>query len=302
MPMPSALRPGPVVAIFVGLVALTYFWYVQAVGDAADEMSSTEAWFIPVFMAAMLAAQGVMLFAAAWLGRRYASRFGGAKLAVCVVAALLICLDFFSNFLGHLGQFMIQEPWIQAGVMIAVFAFAFVFASELHENAGLRLAVVIGGPVLFAGSLIFTALTGEHAPDERTGAGAELSPGMTTGAPTVQKVDFKRKPNVYLLSFDALTTGGIVAKYFNIPTPLRYDEVLEANQVRVLRNAFADRVPTRPSLNSLLALDIDWFDGLSDAFRLSFFTGRQPSPVVEIFRHNGYRVQTMHRTFYLGRR
>jgi len=302
MRMPSAANLGPVGAIFVGLVALTFFWYVQAIGDAADEMSSTEGWFIPTFMAAMLAVQGAMLVAAAWLGRRHAGRFGGAKRAVCVLAALLICFNFFSNFLGHLGSFMLLERWVQGAVMVAVFAFAFVFSSELHESAGLRLAVVGGGPVLLAGSLVFASLTGERAPAERTEAQAELSPGTTTGAPTVQKVTFKRKPNVYLLSFDALTTDGIAARYFNVPTPLKYSEVLEANQARVLRNAFSDREPTRPSLNSLLALDIDWFDGLADTFRYAFFTGRQPSPVIEIFRHNGYHVQTMHRTFYLGRR
>lgn len=146
----------PVVAAFIGLVALTFFWYFQSIGSASDEMSSAEAWVIPIFMLAMLCLQGGLLLLASWLGRR----LFGSNLPVCVLAGALFAANFFSNFLGHLGLFMIQEDWVKAVVLVTAFGFGFVLASELHQNRTMRLVTVAGAPLLLVGHFVFAALAG----------------------------------------------------------------------------------------------------------------------------------------------
>src|SRR4030095_2626843 len=91
-------------------------------------------------------------------------------------------------------------------------------------------------------------------------------------------------------------------RYIGIAPPLSYTTALESNGARLIPNAFADRMPTEPSLNSLLALDVGYFDALPDSEKDEFFSGRRRNPVAEIFRHNGYRIQTMFQNSFFGRR
>jgi len=148
--------PPPVVAAFIGLVALTFFWYFQSIAGASDEMSSVEAWFIPLFMSVMLCVQGGMLLIASWLGRRLLE----SNLPVCLLAAALFAANFFSNFLAHLSLFMIQENWVKGVVLAAAFGLGFIITSELHQNRTMRLATVAGAPLLLVGHFVFVALAG----------------------------------------------------------------------------------------------------------------------------------------------
>ena len=120
-----------------------------------------------------------------------------------------------------------------------------------------------------------------------------------TSARNVHLVDFNSKPNVYFIAFDALAPKATLNKYLDINTA-PYHAILDAN-FRRFSNFFADRIRTKQSLNSLLALDIEHFDKTTNQnSRFGFFPGLTPSPLFEIFKHNGYTTNTLHTGVYFG--
>jgi len=288
----------PVVATCILLFTLTFFWYLQAVGFDKDEMSDLELRAIPVYMAAVVAGECLSLVIAAHVGRR----FLGSQLPAALLGGALFTLNFYCTFLGYFGAFLVQSDRVQLAVFLGAFALACLLAREMQQNRALRIAAVIVGPLLLASLFVENALAGGGAAGVRQRSSeASLSPGMATDAPTVRKVDFARRPNVYLISFDALTSDEIASRYIGIGPPLEYTKTLEANGARLLANAFSDGNWTKTTLNAVFALDVDYFDSLSESHKFGFFAGRRRSPLAEIFRHNGYRIQTLYRDNFLGR-
>jgi len=111
---------------------------------------------------------------------------------------------------------------------------------------------------------------------------------------------FVERPNVYLISFDALIPEPIARHFLDIDR-LQYVSVMKHHGLRLLRNVFADRVPTVPSFNSLIAMDLAFFDGLDIQHRYAFDTGEIPGPLYELFRRNGYKIQFFYQSAYFGR-
>ena len=69
------------------------------------------------------------------------------------------------------------------------------------------------------------------------------------------------------------------------------------------KNFFADRIPTKGSLNSLLALDIHYYDELKEknwATADRFFSGGTKSPLFEVFKNNGYETSTYYENKAFG--
>jgi len=124
-------------------------------------------------------------------------------------------------------------------------------------------------------------------------------PGKTN-ADNVRLIPFARKPNVYFVSFDSLIPKVLLKKYIGLETTA-YHDVLGAN-FRRFENFFADRIPSKPSLNSLLALDINHYDeAVKDGTAKEFFVGFKPSPLFELFKNNGYETTTFYRGYYFGK-
>jgi hypothetical protein len=286
----------PLVAASVLICALTFYWYREAIGSTSDELSALEAWVIPIHVGVVLAVELAALATGSVLARRVLGRHW----PVIALAAAIFTANFFAAFLVHFGPYLVQTDVVRWGVLPVVFALAALLVSELHQSRALRLAAVIVAPLLLAGALAADAWgsgTAEpHAPGEAT-----LSPGLATDATTVRKVAFAHRRNVYLIALDALTPDEFARSYMGLPTPLAYTTALERNGARVIPHAFADREASRPSLNSLLALDVNYWDALPDSVKYGFFTGRRRSPLGEIFRNNGYRIQTMYEDSYFGR-
>ena len=118
-------------------------------------------------------------------------------------------------------------------------------------------------------------------------------------AKNIRIVDFKTKPNVYFISFDALIPKKILKKHLGLETT-PYHDLLDV-EFRRFSNFFADRIPTRESLNSLLALDLRYFSETErKGVASDFFPGLIPSPLFEIFKHNGYETNTFYNSGYLG--
>lgn len=129
----------------------------------------------------------------------------------------------------------------------------------------------------------------------------ETTPGQTTSAENIKRVDFKTRPNVYFISFDALIPEAILKRYMGLESTA-YHKVLNKH-FRRFPNFFADHVPTRPSLNMLLALDKGHYAHAEEfGLHTQFFAGFVPSPLFEVFAHNGYETNALYNTHYFGQK
>lgn len=126
------------------------------------------------------------------------------------------------------------------------------------------------------------------------------APGKTS-AKNIRIVDFKTKPNVYFVSFDSMIPKALLKKHLQLETTA-YHEVLDVH-FRPFVNFFADRPLTKSSLNSLLALDLEHFsEAARNDIEHYFFPGLAPSPLLELFKHNGYETTTLFRSAYFGQK
>ena len=140
--------------------------------------------------------------------------------------------------------------------------------------------------------LIQAHLSVALAPDTAT------KPGMTS-AENIRLVDFKSKPNVYLISFDSLIPRVLLKKYLGLETTA-YHEILDTH-LRRFNNFFSDQHNTVASFSSLLALDPDhYYKATTDKTSKYFFSGFIPSPLFEIFKHNGYETSTLYINYFFG--
>ena len=73
--------------------------------------------------------------------------------------------------------------------------------------------------------------------------------------PNVRSVTFKETPNLYLVGFDSITPDAVMGKHMGIGTT-DFHRLMES-EMRRFRNLFANAVPTKHSLNTMMALDQD---------------------------------------------
>lgn len=239
----------------------------------------------------------------------------------------LVCIS--GLLLAVLGiQFLIARVFARYSILqnliLACFSFVNIFAVNLVLNQGFW-SLTFYGKVLALIVVIFIVFTFMNMLDERvpisrilpallivatvgvlvnalqTEASIPLVPAGPgkTSAENVRLVEFRQKPNVYFVSFDSMIPKTLLQKHLGLEsTP--YHDILDAN-FRPFRNFFADRVLTRRSLNSLLAFDIG-HDIQAEQLHTQdkFFSGVIPSPLLEIFKHNGYETNTLYRSQYLG--
>lgn len=115
----------------------------------------------------------------------------------------------------------------------------------------------------------------------------------------IKMLEFQNKRNVYFISFDSLIPKSLYRKHFQSESTA-YHKIIDDN-FSIFENHFADRIATAYSLNSLLSFDLDHFEqAFEDNQPAHFFPGHRPSPLLDIFKYNGYQVTTMYRSASLG--
>ncbi|NNE84340.1 MAG: hypothetical protein HKN28_10250 [Alphaproteobacteria bacterium] len=247
---------------------------VASLAAVLDELSSQ--FWLPLFgwVALVLALQVLVVYAGllrikqAWV--------------LTTLLGVLSTFNLFALYLSLLGAFQSRSDPIQiAIVIVALLSFVVVFATAGKSIVPLRganavLALMMIGPVATL------ALAPSAAPDTAT----RLAP--------FGKIEFRTKPNVHIVSFDALSASSLAEKYMGL-ADLAYEDLLENESVVVFKNAFASHVPTRPSLNSLMRLAHPDFDG-----DFGYFAGRSDGPVAHVFRVNGYKISTGFDQQYFG--
>jgi hypothetical protein len=173
-------------------------------------------------------------------------------------------------------------------------AFFILFTLMKMADDSIRMARLLSAIAVFAttGVLLHTLLPSgiRHGPVPGTGK---------TSAQNIRLVDFKSKPNVYFIGFDSIWPKTLLQAHMGIDTT-PYNKVLDA-KFRRFPNFFANRIVTRKSLNALLALDMDYYQRLTKDESVNlFFPGLAPSPLLEIFKYNGYETTTLYDGLYFG--
>ena len=207
-------------------------------------------------------------------------------LSCCATANILSVNLILNGAYTDLSQFV---WWLT--VLLAVFIlFSIMNMMDDHPRIAKAIPIIIAcavvgivaEAVIFSGKSLVTA----------------TGPGRTS-AKNIRLVDFKTRPNVYFISFDSLMPRVLVHKFLDLEETSFHD-VLDAH-FRRFKNMFSDKAPTRGSLNSLLAFDLDYFSKLNRK-RPGLFNGQNPSPLLEIFKHNGYTTNTLYQNPRLGKK
>ena len=113
------------------------------------------------------------------------------------------------------------------------------------------------------------------------------------------EIDFNDKPNIVILTFDALVDENSYKMLTKRPNTSDMHRIF-SEHLKPLKNHFSDEISTRHSLATLLALTPEFvytipFDhSINRAYspRFRIFNGQTPSPLFEIFRDNGYEVSS----------
>ena len=112
----------------------------------------------------------------------------------------------------------------------------------------------------------------------------------------------KRKPNLYLLSFDGLIDQDMLDLYFP-DSDIKYDYIrtLQELDAQIITNSIANS-STHRTFNLMLAIDELWWLHLPfELHKRRLLTGVQDSPVYDILRRNSYNISLLHATDILSR-
>ncbi|WP_139247803.1 hypothetical protein [Hyphomicrobium sp. CS1GBMeth3] len=122
----------------------------------------------------------------------------------------------------------------------------------------------------------------------------------TTASPKIKLVEFTTKPNVYLIGFESAAPAATLQRYLGLadaPLPKAFHE----RGFRVFPNTFSEGMATRQAWHALLAMDADYAAAVSETLgKGHLFAGTKPSPLLQIFKHNGYEITAHYRSSYIA--
>ncbi len=220
------------------------------------------------------------------------SRQGGLSGAACArisnaVLALVVVLEITSVYT------VFTQTWLTGSRALVVLGSlatgigVFAALQFVDEVRWLRLALPVG---LLSALLLLVAL--QLRPPE---AGWDYTS-------QVRPVSFEETPNLYFISFDALSPQAVLEEHLDIDTT-RFIELFDA-EFRRFPNLFVDAIWSRNSLNTIMTLDpgIYW-----SAYEQTgppgpgFLQGDFPSPLGDLLRANGYETNTIYYHASYGR-
>ncbi len=266
---------------------LSLAWYASTFPSITTELSSIEfcALSIHVFSVVIAEILVCVLFAKFYANRPYALFLG------LFVYSGFLCINLLGLSLANMNWFMFSHNLTKLFIIIFTFlsllgVFCLVFK---EEKPRIFFGVLSLSFAFFSlGEFLFSEVRSRqlNIPD----------------ADDFRSVSFEKKPNVYAISFDSLMPESLFKKHLG-EGELGYVALLKREQFRFFKNSFADRVVSIPSLNSFMAIDPNYYD-VNHVGRQHprFFTGEDWSLLPQIFRDNGYKVQTMFSSRYFGPR
>lgn len=261
------------------VIVVTALFFALTYASGPDEFNTSDLYALGCLFPIVIGAQLLIahfLIRSRFLQNLFLSGFATAN----ILSVNLILNDAYTA----LPQFV----WLLT-VLLAVFIlFSIMNMMDDYPRMAKVITIIVASAVIgiVAEAVVFSGKSLEATAD----------PGKTS-AKNIRLVDFKTRPNVYFIAFDALMPRVLVRKFLELETT-PYHDFLDAH-FRRFRNMFADKVATRRALNSLLAFDLDYFARFGK--KPGLFSGRIPSPLLEIFKHNGYTTNTLYQNPYFGK-
>ena len=261
------------------VIVVTALFFALTYASGPDEFNTSDLYALGCLFPIVIGAQLLIahfLIRSRFLQNLFLSGFATAN----ILSVNLILNDAYTA----LPQFV----WLLT-VLLAVFIlFSIMNMMDDYPRMAKVITIIVASAVIgiVAEAVVFSGKSLEATAD----------PGKTS-AKNIRLVDFKTRPNVYFIAFDALMPRVLVRKFLELETT-PYHDFLDAH-FRRFRNMFADKVATRRALNSLLAFDLDYFARFGK--KPGLFSGRIPSPLLEIFKHNGYTTNTLYQNPRFGK-
>lgn len=126
---------------------------------------------------------------------------------------------------------------------------------------------------------------------------------------SVYPITFKEKPNVYIIGIDALVPNILLEKHMSLESTDLHD--ILNREFMTYKNVFSGGDRTIPSYLSMLSLTPDYWNSFDESKdyclfcatpmnRNNLFNGLTPSPLIMIFKSNGYESTTAHEWPHFG--
>lgn len=263
--MNKTKRSGALPALFIAF-SLGLYWITLR--SAAEEFTSNQH-------------MSLFLYCSAWIG------IGGILLFLLKARLALIGFATFST-LALFTLFVFLTPDLAGSaswVLILYGLLSFTLFLWLGQNVQhQRLASIVGSTIAF---FCFALILPWALPNRAINTSVNLP---------VTQSDL---PDVLLLSFDSLIPSSLSETLIGVKHP-NYEATLSSAGVRRFKNGFTAFAPTRPALNSILALDADMFAELDAEDRPLFFTGQREGLLSAQARSAGYTIHTWFDSAYLG--
>jgi len=109
---------------------------------------------------------------------------------------------------------------------------------------------------------------------------------LTERIPELKDIRFNKRPNFYVLLYDALLPGPVADVFFGQGSAT-YHPFLQKHFYIPEGVTLQDDAPTKPSIYRFL-----WLDMAEATLEDDYFRGRKLSPLISIFRSNGYHITT----------
>ena len=219
------------------------------------------------------------------------------------IITLFLVVNFFVFYLSNYDKYFLSPPVWQA--MILLIAAGLFYGIIKYNKTWIFLIVLsMAYSFFFAGASL-----GATAILDRIMGNIKVADSRMP-APLPENYiaqDFVKKPNIYLLSFDALMPKNVAQKLLKLEPEetLKYFDVLQKNDMQIIPNAFSIHPWTRMSFSSMLALDVAWHTKLygevtGDPYEYArktgadMLAGAQWNPTYDIFDRNGYELRPIY--------
>jgi hypothetical protein len=261
------------------LAGLSTYWFLGTFFPLLEEFSVTDIYVVFGYLAACLLIECGIVLTVHWLlGNRMITITALALLLVVNVSSLNLILN---------ESFILYDYMVILAVLTAGFLVAISVVKAVLESSAIRYWVFVALLPLIAGP---AAIHYFNKPIWAMGKSRH-----------VNNVAFVQKPNVYFIGFESMGAAAVLRRTLGFKNP-ELPNAFERNDFRVFRNLFTEAAPTTNSMTSLLALDSDYAKRASRIGKSPLFSGRMMSPLIEIFKSNGYTTTTLYDSTFFGKR
>jgi hypothetical protein len=264
------------------LLAVSVFWTVDLYLRSIDDFTEVDTGVFVLFTGGALALQSL-----AYAGARRCWP-QGAQARLC--ASLFMLCNVTSLHLMFRWS-VLHARW---AVLLPAAMLAFLIADSVNRMVEqLRTVRWFAVALPLAATVILGSVHtwSQHRDAALSAAGGRPLP---TG---LRAVDFVHTPNVYFVGFESMQPQPVLEKYLGYrSSPLT--PLIDAPEFRRFRNVFSEGASTKDSLHAILALDRSYADVLGH----SGLSGNAASPLLQIFKHNGYTTHTFYVDSYMGAR